>query len=63
MIVCPRGDYFLHTNFDFLTSHFFSNFSNQSKGIVVLRSKLKRHFTCDHFSLSYGGLRNANLAI
>ena len=33
-----------------------------SKGIVVLISNLKRYFTSDHFSQSYGGLKIAILA-
>ena len=36
-------------------------FKYHSKGIVVLSSNLKRYFTCDDFSKSYGGLRIANL--
>ena len=42
--------FFLQTNFDFLTSHFWRNFFYHSKGIVVLSSNLKRYFTCDYFS-------------
>ena len=31
-------------------------FKYHSKGIVFLSLNLKRYFTCDHFSSSYGGL-------
>ena len=41
--------FFLQTNFDFLTSYFWLNFLNHSKGIVVLSSNFKRFFTCDIF--------------
>ena len=55
--------FFLQTNFDFLTSHFDKVFvKNHSKAIVALSSNVKRYFTCDHFSLSYGGLKIAILA-
>ena len=37
-------------------------FLYHSKDIVALSSNLKRYFTCDHFSVSYGGLKIAILA-
>ena len=37
-------------------------FSHHSKAIVVLSLNLKRYFTCDCFSFSYGGLKSAILA-
>ena len=38
-------------------------FLYHSKAIVVLSLSLKRYFTCDHFALSYEGLKIAVLAI
>ena len=54
--------FFLQTKFDFLTSHFDGTFLYHLKGIVVLSLKLKRYFTCDLFSRSYGGSKIAILA-
>ena len=58
------GVVFFQTNFDFLASHTWRNFFKfHLKAIVVLSSKLKNYFTCDHFSLTYEGLNIAILAI
>ena len=54
--------FFLETKFDFLPSHFDGKFLYHLKGIVVLSLKLKRYFTCDIFSQSYGGSKIAILA-
>ena len=61
--LCSGGFFFLQTNFDFLTSHFWRNFLYHSEAIVVLSSNLKRYFTCDHFFVNYEGLKIAILAI
>ena len=50
IFVLGVGFFFLQTNFDFLTSHFWQNFFYHSKSIVVLSLNLKKFFTCDHFS-------------
>ena len=60
--LCSGWVFFLQTNFDFLTSHFWRNFLYHSKGIVVLSLNLRRYFTCDHFSCSYEGLKITILA-
>ena len=48
------GFFFLQTNFDFLTNHFYDILDGivlyHSKGIVVLSLNLKRYFICDPFS-------------
>ena len=54
--------FFLQTNFDYLTSQFKRDFSNHSKGIVILSLNLQKYFTCNYFLLSYGGLKVALLA-
>ena len=42
---------------------FLTGFSKYcSKGIVALSLSLEKYFTCDHFSLSYGGFKIAILA-
>ena len=50
IFVLGVGFFFLQTNFDFLTSHFWRNFLYHSKAMVVLSLNLKRYFTCDNFS-------------
>ena len=54
--------FFLQKIFDFLTSFFGGIFSHHSQGIIHLSLSFKRYFTCDHFSLSHGGLKIAMLA-
>ena len=55
------GWFFLQTNFDFSTIHFW-RFFFVSRKVVVLSLNLERCFTCDHFCYNYGVLKNAILA-
>ena len=45
-----------------MTEIFDKIYLHHSKDIVVLSLDLKRYFTCDLFSLSYGGIKIAILA-